>query len=348
MTALVVLGLLGVTALFLAGALTYLYRWRVRKKLFPQLPRLWKGDRSRFLVSTGLFVVSLLAFMVVSLATGPSMPEPPQKQMAKKAQGPSFDGAPPPPSPPPKKPDAPPTPASAAAPYSTPAAALNNEFQTAAQPKGIAPTPAPRQQPAAAQVPAAPAAQQAPNTQDLQQPATTKPSQVNTDAAPAAQPKAEPKASAPATAKPVKAPASEPAAQAAPAPAKESPPDQKKTSPAKTETPKSKAAAPVKAKKQAKAAPDSKPKAQKAAKTTSKAYTVCVASFKDPESAQQQVARLAKKGLKGRIVKAELKGKGVWYRVCLGEFSAPNQAAAKSKAWRDNDLVKTPFVVRLR
>jgi hypothetical protein len=87
MTALVVLGILGVTALFLAGALTYLYRWRVRKKLFPQLPRLWKGDRNRFLASTGLFVVSLLAFMVVSLITGPSLPEPPSRWRPRKLRG---------------------------------------------------------------------------------------------------------------------------------------------------------------------------------------------------------------------------------------------------------------------
>jgi hypothetical protein len=352
MTALVVLGILGVTALFLAGALTYLYRWRVRKKLFPQLPRLWKGDRNRFLASTGLFVVSLLAFMVVSLITGPSLPEPPQQVAAKKAQGPSFDGAPPPPMPPPEKPQTPPVPApeTAAASYSTPDPAVKNEVRTAAQSKEAAPASAPQQQAAVQTLaPIAPAAPQTPNDQKSQQPAASKPSQAAT----AAPPKAEPKAPVTAGTEPVKSPAPEPAAQAAAqTPVPGSAPSGKQTRPAKAEPPKANAVTPavppVKTKKVAKAATSSKAKAPAPAKAASKAYTVCVASFKDQESAQRQIGRLAKKGLKGRIVKAQLKGKGVWYRVCLGEFASPGKAAAKSKAWRDNDLVKTPFVVRLR
>lgn len=346
MTALVVLGLLGVTALFLAGALTYLYRWRVRKRLFPQLPRLWKGDRSRFLVSTVLFVVSLMAFMVASLVTGPSLPEPPQKQLAKKEQGPSFDGAPPPPMPPPAKPEAPPEPKAEppAAPYTTPAAALNNELPAKAQPKEMAQAPAPQQRPPEqAGTQSAPADAQPPKVQAAQEPAPKKESPP----APAAAPKAEPKPPEPAPGKAAKAPAPGPAAPAPePAPAKE------KAPPAKTEPPKAKAAAPAappaKTKKTAKAASAGKPKEKTPAKAASNIYTVCAASFKDRESAQRQVERLNKKGLKGKIVKADLKGKGVWYRVCLGEFATPGQAAAKSKAWRDNDLVKTPFVVRLR
>jgi len=52
MSALIVLGLLLLAVGCLAAALFYLYRWLVRRRLFPQLPRLWSGDRRRFLVSS--------------------------------------------------------------------------------------------------------------------------------------------------------------------------------------------------------------------------------------------------------------------------------------------------------
>jgi hypothetical protein len=351
MTALVVLGVLGLTALFLAGLLTYLYRWRVRKRLFPQLPRLWKRDRSRFFISSALFVMSLLAFMVVSLATGPSMPEPPKKLAAKKQQGPSFDGAPPPPMPKPA-PAQPPEPAPSAV-QPGPQPAIPAPIKEVDQ-AGL-----PAKQPQTAQSSASPA-QKAPETQapgSSPEPVKEQPSLQATQEPKAAQTsraeKVKPKTVAPsekaAPDKTLEAPpiAAEPQAQ--PAPAKEQAKAVEKAEPTKpkqekqaVKPPKSKAQAKPTAKKTAKA------KAPAKAKPESKAFTVCVASFKDRESAQRQAKRLANKGLKGKIVKAKIKGKGVWYRVCLGEFASTKQATAKAKAWRDNDLVKTPFVVRLR
>ena len=353
MTALLVLGLLGVTALFLAGALTYFYRWRVRKRLFPQLPRLWKGERSRFLVSTGLFIVSLLAFMVVSLVSGPSMPEPVQKLAANKPQGPSFDGAPPPP-PPPPTPSRQETPGQAerepvGASTPAPAAMPGGEVRTAAQ---TAPEKAPvavPQQLAPVQAPSSAdkAANQEPTPQAAPGPAYAQQQQA------ASQPKKEPKPPS-ASQKPAEGPSPAVASQETPAQKKQPAPAQAKKQTVKAESAKTQPAetpkAPAKTKEPVKKAAVSKTKSKKPkqAAPKGKTYTVCAASFKDMESAQREAKRLANKGLKGRITKANIKGKGVWYRVCLGEFSSPGQAAAKAKAWRDNKVVKTPFVIRLR
>ncbi len=354
MTALVVLGVLGLTALFLAGLLTYLYRWRVRKRLFPQLPRLWKGDRSRFFISTALFAVSLLTFMVVSLAAGPSLPDPPQKLAAKRHQGPSFDGSPPPllPSPTPAQtthtePDTNRLDSQAA----MPAPATGDQLEPKAQPQQLAvSSPKVQQQPAAqTPAPSVPPVQQTPSPQTGHETPAAQSSQSA-----ATQPKVETPPAEPTPGKPLTAPspAVQPQAQTTPTPGQ--PQTKKKDVSPKTEatgnSPVEPTAKSPVAKVPAKTQGAKKTRAQTPAKTKppGKTYSVCVASFKDRESAQRQVERLANKGLKGRIVKAKLKGKGVWHRVCLGEFPSTRQAAAKAKAWRNNDLVKTPFVVRLR
>lgn len=69
MDAVVLMILLGATALLLIGALVSLYRYLERKVLFPQLPRLWRGDRNRFLVFGALFPVCAAGFVVYSMLT---------------------------------------------------------------------------------------------------------------------------------------------------------------------------------------------------------------------------------------------------------------------------------------
>lgn len=61
-----------------------------------------------------------------------------------------------------------------------------------------------------------------------------------------------------------------------------------------------------------------------------KAFFVQVASFQKPEDADSQAVRLKSKGYKVIIIKADLPGKGTWYRVRLGPYK--NSAAAKSVA----------------
>ncbi len=96
MVALLILGLFVLTALCLAAALVYLYRWIVRKKLFPQLPRLWTGDKKRFVFSFLGFILSLIAFVGLSLYTGPGRPAAQDKPPRQKPLQPMFDGKPPP------------------------------------------------------------------------------------------------------------------------------------------------------------------------------------------------------------------------------------------------------------
>lgn len=340
MTALVVLGVLGLTALFLAGLLTYLYRWRVRKRLFPQLPRLWKRDRSRFFISSALFAISLLAFMVVSMATGPSLPEPPQKLVAEESQRPSFDGVPPP-----------------TIPQPAPAQTAEPEPNTAQpSPKAALPTITPKDQtePMAQHQHALPSTPQVQQPSAVQSPSPSpppvkeQPSQQSSQISPAVQssqasqtqPKAETPLDKPAPEKAVTAPSNTAELQAHPTQIQAQTKVDKKGTPPRVKPQKTD---PVKR--------ATKPLATKApakVKSVGNAFTVCVASFQNRESAQRHIVRLANKGFKGKIVKAELKGKGVWYRICLGEFTSSKQAADKAKAWRDNELAKTPFVVRLR
>ena len=334
MTALVVLGVLGLTALFLAGLLTYLYRWRVRKRLFPQLPRLWKRDRSRFFISSALFAISLLAFMVVSLATGPSLPEPPQKLATEKRQRPSFDGAPPPS-------------------IHQPAPAQTAEPEpNAAQPGPQASlpeiTPEDQTEPMAQHQQTVPSTPQVQQPSPILPPAKEQPSQQSSQISPAVQssqasqtqPKAEAQLDKLTPEKAATAPFNTAELQAQPTQIQTQTKVDKKGTPPRAKYQK---ADPVK-----RATKPQETKAPAKVKSVGKTFTVCVASFQNRESAQRHIARLANKGFKGKIVKAELKGKGVWYRICLGEFNSSRQAADKAKAWRDNELAKTPFVVRLR
>lgn len=105
MTAILVLLLFILTVLLLGASLMYLYRWLVRRKLFPQLPRLWKGQQRGFIICSSAFVVTLAGFLLVGASDGPNgQPQPAGPVPSVQALGPSFDGEPPPklvPQPPP-------------------------------------------------------------------------------------------------------------------------------------------------------------------------------------------------------------------------------------------------------
>lgn len=75
------------------------------------------------------------------------------------------------------------------------------------------------------------------------------------------------------------------------------------------------------------------------------AFFVQVASFQKPEDADSQAARLKSKGYKVIIIKADLSGKGIWYRVRLGPYK--DSAAAKSAALKyEKDEKSTSFVTK--
>ena len=99
---LVILALMAAAFLSLAAAVVFLYRFMARKRLFPQLPRLWKSDRLRFVISLVSFLVLAAAFATLSaMAPAPSVKETAlqAKKPGDAPLGPSFDGQPPPPLP---------------------------------------------------------------------------------------------------------------------------------------------------------------------------------------------------------------------------------------------------------
>ena len=99
MTALI-LGLLALSVLSLLAAMAFLYRWIVRSRVFPQLPKLWKTDRLRFGISSAAFVVFILAFVAVGMIGGGGQdPNDPTMPASKRPTGPSFEQPPAPPKP---------------------------------------------------------------------------------------------------------------------------------------------------------------------------------------------------------------------------------------------------------
>lgn len=75
---LLLLLLLALAGLSLMAGLFFLYRYLVRSRLFPQLPRIWSGDRRRFLLLSSLFALSLGAFALVGILTRPPAEPAPQ------------------------------------------------------------------------------------------------------------------------------------------------------------------------------------------------------------------------------------------------------------------------------
>ncbi|MFH1061041.1 MAG: hypothetical protein V1797_20445, partial [Pseudomonadota bacterium] len=60
----------------MAGALLFLYRWLVRRRLFPQLPRIWGVDRLRFIIFGSIFLVLGAAWLVLAVTSRPTPPTP--------------------------------------------------------------------------------------------------------------------------------------------------------------------------------------------------------------------------------------------------------------------------------
>ncbi len=79
-----------------------------------------------------------------------------------------------------------------------------------------------------------------------------------------------------------------------------------------------------------------------AAVSSSKPLTIQVHSFQDQVKAQKALDDLRKLGFSAEIIKRDLKEKGVWYRVCIGEFETKKQAEeelAKLKEKYKNSFV---------
>lgn len=75
---LVLILLMALAGASLAGALLFLYRWLVRRRLFPQLPRIWGVDRLRFIILGAIFIALSVGWLVMALVSRPpeSAPAP--------------------------------------------------------------------------------------------------------------------------------------------------------------------------------------------------------------------------------------------------------------------------------
>ena len=63
--------------------------------------------------------------------------------------------------------------------------------------------------------------------------------------------------------------------------------------------------------------------------SSKKLLTIQVHSFQDQAKAQKAADDLRKDGFTADIIKRDLKEKGIWYRVCVGEFETKQQAEEK-------------------
>lgn len=95
LTSLGLMLLMALAVASLVGALLFLYRWLVRRRLFPQLPRIWGVDRKRFIFFAGLFALLCLVWVGLAYLAQPT-PEPPAPT-AEKTVNPGPDPAQPPP-----------------------------------------------------------------------------------------------------------------------------------------------------------------------------------------------------------------------------------------------------------
>jgi hypothetical protein len=325
----IILGLLALSVLSLLAALTFLYRWIVRSRIFPQLPKLWKSDRQRFVISAAAFVVFMVAFVAVGMlgGGGPDSGDP-TTPADQRPTGPSFE-QPSSPSPNAQQPESAEQP-QAEQPQEPEPAKSGEQSQQAEQPSQTAGAPA------------------------LREPALPDPDADTTPTAP-------PKADSPAAAQEPTAPNKRGAVQsealtgtfsAGPkeaAPAPEAPaPDQAQAA--------SEAAPPAPEPPKAEFKPKPKPKAKaQAQKQTAKlpdlpagkVYGVSVASFRKRPPAVQKAKELQKQGYTARVIPAKVKGKQ-WYRVCVGTFREFSKAKAQAERIRKKTKYTSAFATRIK
>ncbi len=78
------------------------------------------------------------------------------------------------------------------------------------------------------------------------------------------------------------------------------------------------------------------------------AWTVCAASFRKKAMAEKFAARLAKQGLPATVGRVDLGKRGVWHRVCVGEFASLPEARGQYQQWERQGLISDAFLLPLR
>ncbi len=77
-------------------------------------------------------------------------------------------------------------------------------------------------------------------------------------------------------------------------------------------------------------------------------YTLNIASFKDKGNADRLMKELDDKGYEAFVEKADIPGKGIWYRVAVGRFSSQGEAQALARGLREKGLNYQFFVRKLK
>jgi cell division septation protein DedD len=83
--------------------------------------------------------------------------------------------------------------------------------------------------------------------------------------------------------------------------------------------------------------------AKSTAKTTGKVYTVQVAAVKVAKDADREVAQLKKKGYPAYRTISKVQGKGIWFRVRVGEYDS--KAEARKMKQRLEKAGRKPIIV---
>ena len=306
------IGLLTLSALALLGGIFFLYRYLMRSHLFPQLPRVWRVEKIRFLLCLVVFIVCFAGFLVTGWLNQDSEEQSVTviEQTLPTMDQPSFDGAP-----------------------------LPNPGQERALPPQSGQSGGDEEQKVVMlgpdmDKPALPG----PDNPVADKPATTPPAPV-ADKPATAQPPATTSGDKPAaTDKPADKPAvDKPAAQAPDKPGQA-------TTPLPGEKPLPKPYVPEGPASSTPGIAGISAVADNA--TASGGYSVCVASYSTEAAAQSDLGNYQSLG-SARIVSVDIPGKGRWHRVCLGQYKTQAEAQGEANKWRNSGAAKGAFVVRL-
>jgi hypothetical protein len=334
---LIIIALLTLSALALLGSLFFLYRYLTRSHVFPQLPRVWRVEKKRFLMCLAGFILFFAAFLLTSWSSIPESDITVIDQTLPAVDRPSFDGAPPPEERalPPRAADDSPAPAPAATDAAARAAA-GADGASSAPPENLPPT---------AHQPPAPALNQPapPEQRDI---APLSPAEEVEPPLPASVPSAD-RAGAPANPTPEDGAQRRDDTGGKPGEAAEQPGEQsgEQPGPAKPYTSEGSRPAPQP---RPYVPDDNRPSdaASSPAGPLSGGYSVCVSSYSSEEAARRDQALYRKLG-RVFIVAADIPGKGRWYRICVGQYGSRNQAQNQAGQWRSNGTAQGAFVVTL-
>ena len=85
---------------------------------------------------------------------------------------------------------------------------------------------------------------------------------------------------------------------------------------------------------------------QPAAESGAKPYTIQVSAFQDQAQADRMVQRLKSKNYDAYVVKATIPGRGVWYRVRIGQYAQREEAERVAAVLKSREGIATYVTLR--